>query len=195
MYPSAHCELYHHNPLQLLIATILSAQCTDKRVNQVTPALFDRFPDAQAFAKAPIGDLEELIRTTGFFRNKAKNIKACCTAIVEKHHGKVPGTMEELTALGGVGRKTANVVLGNAFGVPGMVVDTHVKRIAKLLGLTKNTDPVKIEQDLMKIIPRKEWTQFGHNLIFHGRRICKARNPNCPECKLAPICPSANVPG
>ena len=195
MYPSAHCELYHDTPLQLLVATILSAQCTDKRVNLVTPALFERFPDAQAFAKAPIGDLEELIRTTGFFRNKAKNIKACCTAIVEKHHGKVPSTMEELTALGGVGRKTANVVLGNAFGVPGMVVDTHVKRIAKLLGLTQNTDPVKVEQDLMKMIPQKEWTQFGHNLIFHGRRVCKARTPNCPECNLAPLCPSANVPG
>lgn len=193
MYPAAHCELHHETPLQLLIATILSAQCTDKRVNQVTPALFEKFPDARAFAKAPLADLEDMIRTTGFFRNKAKNIIACCQAIVERHGGEVPKTMEELTALGGVGRKTANVVLGNAFGIPGMVVDTHVKRITKLLGLTKNTDPGKVEQDLMKVIPREEWTQFAHNLIFHGRRICKARTPNCFECDLSSLCPSSRV--
>jgi endonuclease-3 len=192
IYPDAHCELDHANPLQLLIATILSAQCTDKRVNLVTPALFARCRSAANFSQISQEDLEELIQTTGFFRSKAKNIRACCTDLVEKHGGEVPQTMPELTALAGVGRKTANVVLGNAFGInEGVVVDTHVQRLSYRLGLTKNTDPVKIETDLAKAVPRRYWTLWSHWLIFHGRRRCYARNPDCAGCELQQICPSA----
>jgi endonuclease-3 len=191
-YPDAHCELDHGDALQLLIATILSAQCTDKRVNLVTPALFARCPTAQAYLDLPVEELERLIQSAGFYRAKAKSIRGCCTALVEKHGGKVPATMEELTALSGVGRKTANVVLGNAFDINvGVVVDTHVQRLSQRLGLTKQTDPVKIEQDLMKLVPQSKWTLFSHWLIFHGRRRCFARNPDCEGCELQKLCPSA----
>jgi endonuclease-3 len=193
LYPDAHCALHYDDPLQLLIATILSAQCTDIRVNLVTPALFARFPDARAFAEADIGELEKAIQSTGFFRNKARNIKACCQILVDKHGGQVPATMEDLIPLPGIGRKTANVILGNAFGVPGITVDTHVGRLSRRLGLTAAEDPVKVERDLMALIPRKEWTMFSHRLIFHGRRVCFARKPNCSECALAPHCPKIGV--
>jgi endonuclease-3 len=192
-YPDAHCALHYQNPLQLLIATILSAQCTDVRVNMVTPALFRRYPDAASFAAADQAELEKAIQSTGFFRNKARNIIACCKKIVEEHGSEVPGTMEELVALPGIGRKTANVVLGNAFGVPGITVDTHVNRLSCRLGLTKNTDPEKIEQDLMQLIPDKEWTMFSHRMIFHGRQVCFARKPNCPGCTLKDVCPKIGV--
>jgi endonuclease-3 len=193
-YPDAHCELNHSNPLELLVATILSAQCTDKRVNLVTPGLFRKYPSAKAYAEADIRELENDIRTTGFYRNKAKNIKACCLALVEKHGGKVPATLEELVELDGVGRKTANVVLGNAFNKSeGVVVDTHVTRLSRRLGLTKETDPVKIEQDLMKLLPRKQWTLFSHWLIWHGRRRCNARKPDCAGCEIKTVCPSIGV--
>ncbi len=165
VYPEAPCALAFADPLQLLVATILSAQCTDARVNRVTPALFARYPDAAAFADADRAELERLIQSTGFFRNKARNIQLCCSRIVEKHGGQVPATMEELTSLPGVGRKTANVVLGNAFAVPGIPVDTHVGRLSRRMGLTVHADPVKIERDLMALIPRKEWTMFGHRMI------------------------------
>jgi len=196
-YPAAHCELNYRNPLELLIATILSAQCTDKRVNLVTPALFACCPTARAYAEIEPAELERLIQSTGFFRAKAKNIRACCAGLVEKHAGHVPTSMEELTALAGVGRKTANVVLGNAFGIDaGVVVDTHVRRLSNRLALTKQTHPVKIEQDLMKLIPREKWTLFSHWLIWHGRRRCFARNPDCAGCEVRPLCPSAfKVPG
>jgi endonuclease-3 len=191
-YPNAHCELNFSNPLELLIATILSAQCTDKRVNLVTADLFKKYRSAADFANADLAQLEQAIKTTGFFRNKAKNIKACCAALVEKHGGEVPHTMEELTALGGVGRKTANVVLGNAFGINvGVVVDTHISRLSQRLGLTKHTDPEKIEQDLMPLVPREQWTLFSHWLIWHGRRRCDARKPDCAGCEIAKLCPSA----
>jgi len=193
LYPDAQCALRHENPLQLLVATILSAQCTDVRVNMVTPALFARFRDARAFADAEPGELETAIQSTGFFRNKAKNIIACCKEIVDKHGGQVPGTMEELVQLPGVGRKTANVVLGNAFDVPGITVDTHVQRLSRRLGLTRETDPVKIEQDLMKIVPQTEWTNFSHAMIFHGRQVCYARKPKCSECGIARYCPKIGV--
>lgn len=193
-YPDAHCELNHSNPLQLLIATILSAQCTDKRVNQVTPALFAQYPTAADFACAPSAELEKAIQSTGFFRNKTKSIKACCQSIIQHHGGRVPDTMEELTALGGVGRKTANVVLGNAFRKNiGIVVDTHVARLSFRLDLTRQNDPVKIETDLMKLVPRDDWTLFSHLLIFHGRRRCLARNPDCPRCEVLPLCPRLGV--
>jgi len=188
LYPDAKCALDHENPLQLLIATILSAQCTDVRVNMVTPALFARYPDAAAFANADVGELETAIQSTGFFRNKAKNIMACCKLIVEKHGGKVPGTMAELVVLPGVGRKTANVILGNAFDVPGIPVDTHVNRLSRRMGLTEETDPVKIEHDLGRLIPKKDWTLFGHRMIFHGRQVCHARKPLCEQCTLAEVC-------
>ena len=182
----------HANALQLLVATILSAQCTDKRVNMVTPILFRRCRSARDFATIPAEDLEEIIQSTGFFRSKVKSIRACCQAIVDRHGGEVPATMPELTALAGVGRKTANVVLGNAFGInEGIVVDTHVQRLSRRLGLTKQLDPVKIEEDLMKIIPRESWAIFAHWLIFHGRRRCFARNPDCEGCELQERCPSA----
>src|SRR5579885_1839407 len=195
LYPDAHCALHHANPLQLLVATILSAQCTDARVNLVTPALFARFPDAASFAEVEQGELERHIRSTGFFRNKARNIIACCKQLVERHGGEVPATMEELTALPGIGRKTANVILGTAFGMPGIPVDTHVARLSRRLGLTKHTDPVKIERDLMELVPAKEWTMLGHRLIFHGRQVCFARKPNCAGCTLAGFCPKVGVKG
>jgi endonuclease-3 len=193
LYPEATTALRHENPLQLLVATILSAQCTDERVNQVTPGLFRRFPDAAALASAARDDLEEMIRSTGFFRNKAKAIQACCADIVTKHGGEVPRSLEALTALHGVGRKTANVVLGNAHGIPGIVVDTHVQRLARRLGLTTERDAVKIEFALMPIIPRERWTVFSHWLILHGRRVCVARKPRCSVCPLLPHCPRTGV--
>jgi endonuclease-3 len=192
VYPDAHCELTFSNPLQLLVATILSAQCTDKRVNMVTPALFAKYTTARAFADAPQEAIEKAIQSTGFFRNKAKAIRTACADIVAKHGGEVPDTMEALHALHGVGRKTANVVLGNAFGKSeGVVVDTHVTRLSNRLGLTKNSDPEKIERDLMKLIPREHWTDFSHWLIWHGRRRCYARKPDCANCEVQELCPSA----
>jgi endonuclease-3 len=193
LYPDAECALRHDNPLQLLVATILSAQCTDARVNLITPALFARFPDALAFAAAELPELEKAIQSTGFYRNKARNIKACCQSLMERHGGRVPGTMEELVPLAGVGRKTANVVLGNAFGVPGITVDTHVGRLSRRLGLTTETDPEKVERDLMGQVPRKDWTAFSHRLILHGRQVCHARKPNCAACTLARVCPKVGV--
>jgi endonuclease-3 len=193
-YPDAHCELDFSNPLELLVATILSAQCTDKRVNLVTAQLFKKYRTAADYAQAAPAQFEREIQSTGFYRNKAKNILACCRAIVENHGGKVPGTMEELVALDGVGRKTANVVLGNAFGVnSGIVVDTHVARLAQRLGITSEKDPVKIEQDLMALVPREQWTLFSHLLIWHGRRRCYARNPDCPNCEVRDHCPRIGV--
>jgi endonuclease-3 len=193
-YPNAHCELEHETPLQLLVATILSAQCTDKRVNMVTPALFAKYPTAQALAAAPLADVEALVKTTGFFRNKAKNIVAMAQALVADHGGGVPRTMDELTRLPGVGRKTANVVLGNAFGEnEGIVVDTHVARLSARLGLTTETDAVKIEQALMPLVPREEWTMLSHLFIAHGRTICDARKPKCGACGLSDVCPSARL--
>jgi len=189
-YPDAKIPLTHRNPLELLIATILSAQCTDERVNKVTPELFKRYKTAKDLAAARQRDVEEIIRSTGFYKNKAKNIIACAKMIEEKYGGKVPSTMEELTSLPGVGRKTANVVLGGSFGVPGIVVDTHVKRLAGRLGLTKEKDPEKIEMDLMRIVPEEEWSRFSLLLIFHGRNVCMARRPKCRECRIAVYCPS-----
>ena len=191
-YPEAECELVHHDALELAVATILSAQCTDKRVNIVTPALFARFPDAPALAAADQQDVEALIRSTGFFRNKAKNIIGMARALIERHGGEVPRTMDELVALPGIGRKTANVILGNAFGLSeGVVVDTHVARLSARLGLTRETDPVKIERALMALFPRSSWTLLSHLLIWHGRRVCDAKRPRCPDCVLRRICPSA----
>src|SRR6266478_3856278 len=193
-YPDAHCELHYSNPLELLIATILSAQCTDKRVNLVTAQVFKKYRSAVDYANADVGQLEQEIKSTGFFRNKAKSIKTCCKNIVEKHGGEVPRTMEELIELGGVGRKTANVVLGNAFNVnTGVVVDTHVARLSFRLGLTRAQDAGKIEQELMTLVPQKEWTMFSHWLIWHGRRRCYARNPDCPNCEILNLCPRIGV--
>ena len=192
VYPNAYCELVFSNPLQLLIATVLSAQCTDKRVNLVTQTLFAHYRTAADFAHASQEELEEAIRSTGFFRNKAKNIRALAAALIERHAGQVPADMAALTALPGVGRKTANVVLGNAFGLnEGVVVDTHVTRLAFRLGLTKETTPEKIEADLMALVPSEEWTNFSHWLIWHGRRRCTARNPDCAGCEVQKLCPSA----
>jgi endonuclease-3 len=189
-YPDAHCELNFNNPLQLLIATILSAQCTDKRVNLVTAELFAKYQSAQDFAHADLADLEAAVKTTGFFRNKAKNIQDCCRTLVGQHGGGVPRTMDELTALDGVGRKTANVVLGNAFNLNvGIVVDTHVTRLAHRLGLTQASDAVNIEQALLPLVPRQQWTLFSHWLIWHGRRRCGARKPDCAGCEIAKLCP------
>ena len=194
VYPNAHCELNFSNPLQLLVATILSAQCTDKRVNLVTAELFKKYKTAKDFAAAPLAEVEEAVKTTGFFRNKAKNIKACCAALVEKFGGEVPRTMDELHALAGVGRKTANVVLGNAFGINvGVVVDTHVTRLCNRLGLVKGTDAVKIERELMKLVPQSDWTDFSHWLIWHGRRRCAARKPDCTSCEIKNLCPQIGV--
>ncbi len=194
-YPDAHCELDHANPLQLLIATILSAQCTDKRVNIVTEQLFKKYRSAADFANADLAELEREVQTTGFFRNKARSIKTCCQAIVERHGGQVPDSMEELTELGGVGRKTANVVLGNAFNINvGIVVDTHVARLARRLGLVNVDDPAKIERQLMQIVPRDQWALFSHLLIWHGRRRCFARKPDCPGCEVKRLCPRVGVP-
>jgi endonuclease-3 len=193
LYPDAKCALEYANPLQLLIATILSAQCTDVRVNKVTPTLFARYADAQAFADADQTELETLIQSTGFFRNKARNIRACCQTIAEKHGGEVPRTMDELVPLPGVGRKTANVILGNAFDVPGIPVDTHVGRLSRRMGLTEHDDPVKVESDLMALVPKAEWTMFGHRMIFHGRQVCQSRKPKCAGCALKEICPMIGV--
>ncbi len=191
VYPDAHCELDFKTPLQLLVATILSAQCTDKRVNMVTPALFARYRTAADYARAKPAELEKAIQSTGFFRNKTKSIRAATAAIEKKHGGKVPQTMAELHALPGVGRKTANVVLGNAFHKnEGIVVDTHVARLSQRLGLTTQQDPEKIERDLMKLIPQKQWTNWSHWLIWHGRRRCFARKPDCENCELFRLCPS-----
>lgn len=191
LFPEPACGLVFKNPFQLLVATILSAQCTDKQVNKVTPCLFAKYPDAKAMAEAPLDDIENIIHSTGFFKNKAKNIKNASIGIMESFGGQIPDNMEQLTTLAGVGRKTANVVLGNAFGIPGMVVDTHVKRISNRFGLTKNSDPEKIEQDLMKIIPKEEWTLFSHRLVLFGRSVCDAKKPCCGECKVKDICPAA----
>jgi endonuclease-3 len=193
-YPGAHCELNFSNPLELLIATILSAQCTDKRVNIVTENLFKKYRSAADFAKADLSELEQAVKMAGFYRNKAKNIKAAAQSIVEKHGGEVPRTMEELIELGGVGRKTANVVLGNAFDTNvGVVVDTHVARLSLRLGLTGETDPVRIEQILMKLVPQEQWTLFSHLLIWHGRRRCFARKPDCGHCEVLKLCPRVGV--
>jgi endonuclease-3 len=189
-YPDAHCELIHNSPLELLVATILSAQCTDKQVNIVTATLFKKYRSAADFATADPAQLEGDIRRIGLYRNKAKNIQACCRALVDRHGGKVPRTMEELTALAGVGRKTANVVLGNAFGINlGIVVDTHVARLSARLGLTRETTPEKIEPALMKLVPRPDWAMLSHWLIWHGRRRCFARNPDCAGCEIRMLCP------
>lgn len=190
-YPQAHCTLDFRSPLELLVSTVLSAQCTDERVNQVTPALFKKYPSAKAFAEAPLEELEADIKSTGFYHNKAKNIKACCSLLVERFKGEVPAEMEALTALPGIGRKTANVILGNVFQIPGLVVDTHVSRVSQRLGLTSQKDPEKIERDLMEIIPRERWIKFSHQLILHGRRICQARKPQMDACPLRPWCDHA----
>jgi endonuclease-3 len=193
-YPESRCSLNFESPLQLLVATVLAAQCTDERVNQATPALFRRCPTAHHYAEIPITELEELVRTTGFYRNKARSVQNLGRTLVAGHGGEVPATMDELKALPGVGRKTANVVLGNAFGKnEGVVVDTHVQRLSRRLGLTGETDPEKIERDLIPLIPREDWTLWSHLLIDHGRKVCKARKPECPVCFLADLCPSAEV--
>ncbi len=190
-YPNAICELKHENPFQLVISTILSAQCTDVRVNQVTAKLYKKYPDANAFAHANPAELEQEIRPTGFFRNKTKSVMGASKAIVENFGGQVPRTMEEMLSLPGVARKTANVVLGTAYGIPsGVVVDTHVLRLARRLELTKHTEPKNVEQDLMKILPQDKWIQFSHQLIWHGRRVCVARSPRCIDCNLEPLCHS-----
>jgi len=193
-YPGARIALNFKDPLELLISTILSAQCTDVRVNMVTKDLFKEYKSAADWAGADLKQIEAGIRSTGFFHNKALNIKGACTRIVEKYDGKVPGTMEELLTLSGVGRKTANCVLGDAFGIPGITCDTHVIRLSRRLGLSENSDPVKLEFDLAEIVPKKNWTAFSHLVITHGRNICKARKPNCPECPIAKHCRSANNP-
>lgn len=191
-YPDAQCELNFESPLELLVATVLSAQCTDERVNMVTPELFAAYPDAKAYAEADLEDLQEVIRSTGFFRNKSKNLQNACRRIVEEYGGEVPDTMEELVKLPGVARKTANVVLGNAYNVAeGIAVDTHVKRLANRLALSSETTPEKIERDLMDLAPRDAWTDVSHLLIFHGRRVCSAKKPDCAACTISHLCPSA----
>jgi endonuclease III len=195
LYPNAPCTLNYATPVQLLVATILSAQCTDERVNLVTPALFGQFPDAEALAKAEPVEIENLIRSTGFYRNKAKNIQAACRILVAEYGGQVPPSMEQLLRLPGVARKTANVVLAHAFGInAGVTVDTHVKRLSYRLGLTKNTDPIHIERDLIRLLPSDDWENFSIRIIYHGRAICKARNPACQACLLSDLCPSADLP-
>jgi len=194
LYPDSWCALVHRNAYELTVATILSAQCTDVRVNMVTPELFRRFPDVYALAAASLSEVEELIRSTGFFRSKAKNLVAMASQVVEQHEGQIPKDLEALTKLSGVGRKTANVVLGTAFGIAsGVVVDTHVKRLSFRLGLTKSKDPIVIERDLMKSVPSKEWVNLSHRMIEHGRRVCLAIRPRCSECELASICPKIGV--
>lgn len=194
MYPEARCELSHRNAYELLVATILSAQCTDARVNQVTPAFFARFPNAHALAQASQEEVEELIKSTGFYRNKAKALLGMAKALVERHGGEVPRDMEAMVKLPGVGRKTANVVLGTAYGLAtGIVVDTHVARVSQRLGLTTAQDPEKIEQDLMALFPKDQWVALSHRLILHGRYVCKARKPACSSCRLAEICPRVGV--
>lgn len=196
-YPDAKVALHHKNPFELLIATIMSAQCTDVRVNIVTKDLFKKYKSPADFIKVENSEIEEDIRSTGFYRNKAKNIKSCCLMLIENFDGKVPSTLKELTSLPGVGRKTANVILGNAFDTPGITCDTHVIRLSRRLGLSEKTDPVKLEFDLMEIVPKRKWggwTMFSHLIIWHGRIICKARKPDCPICPIAKHCPSANKP-
>jgi endonuclease-3 len=194
-YPDAHCELNFATPYQLLVATILSAQCTDVRVNQVTPALFARWPDAPALARATPSELEAVIRPTGFFRNKARNLIGMAQGVTADHRGRVPATMDELRSLPGVGRKTANVVLGNAFGTSeGITVDTHVLRLGRLLGLVRSADPERVEDELMAIVPRADWALVSHLLIWHGRRVCIANRPHCDDCVLSKLCPSAFKP-
>ncbi len=188
LYPKARCSLDFKDPLQLLVSTILSAQCTDERVNQVTPSLFKNYPDAKAYAEASLEELEEAVRSTGFFRNKAKSIQACCRILHERFGGEVPASLDMLVELPGIGRKTANVILGNSFGIPGIVVDTHVGRVTQRLGLTQHKDPEKIEFDLMAILPRDHWVKFCHQIILHGRQICQARKPRCEICPLRPHC-------
>ncbi len=188
-YPKAKTALTHKNPLQLLVATILSAQCTDVRVNMVTPVLFKKYKTARDFSEAKKSELEKIIRSTGFYKAKAKNIVGCCKGLVDLHGGKVPKSLDEMMKLPGVGRKTANVVLGSVWNIPGVVVDTHVKRLAFRMGLTKNTDPEKIEQDVMKILPERDWNDFSTCLIYHGRQVCNARKPACGRCVLAKVCP------
>ncbi|HET7585708.1 MAG TPA: endonuclease III [Gemmatimonadaceae bacterium] len=193
-YPDAQCSLTHADPYQLLVATILSAQCTDARVNMVTPALFARYPDAHALADADQEELERIIQSTGFFRSKARNLIGMARAVTERHGGSIPATMEELVALPGVGRKTANVLLGNAFGIDeGIVVDTHVTRLSQRLGLTQHTDAIRIEQDLIALVPRSRWTLVPHLFIDHGRAVCIARAPRCTQCVVADLCPSARL--
>lgn len=192
IYPEVKPQLHFRNPFELLIATILSSQCTDKQVNRVTPRLFHQLKSPQDFLRAPLEEIEALIRSTGFYRNKAKNIKACCLVLLETHGGRVPDRLNELVELPGVGRKTANVVLGAAFGIPGVVVDTHVKRITGRLGLTEHTDPVKIEYDLMAIVPKRSWNTLGLHLIHFGRDVCHARKPACPDCPLKRLCSYPN---
>lgn len=194
-YPDAHCELDFRDPFELAVATILSAQCTDARVNMVTPELFRRWPDAAALAGAERAELEQVIRSTGFYRAKANNLLGFARGVVEDHGGEVPGRLEDLVALPGVGRKTANVVLGNAFGVPGLTVDTHFGRLVRRLGLTEQEDPVRVERELMDIIERREWTWFSHRLIFHGRRVCHSRRAACGACLLAGDCPAFGLAG
>lgn len=195
-YPDATCALNHSTPFELLVATILSAQCTDERVNIVTSTLFRKYPSVADFAAADPAELEQDINSINFFRNKAKSILTTARLVLEKHNSELPQTLEELTQLAGVGRKTANVVLGTAFGIPtGVVVDTHVGRLTQLLGLTKNKDAEKIEKDLIQLLPKKEWIDFSHRLIWHGRRVCKARKPNCAECSLESLCPSSSLKG
>jgi endonuclease-3 len=194
LYPDATCTLDYQTPVQLLVATMLSAQCTDERVNIVTPALFERFPDAATLAKADTDELENLIRSTGFYRNKARNIKGACQLLIEKFNGKVPKRMEELLELPGVARKTANVVLAHAYDIHmGVTVDTHVKRLSQRLGLTKHTNPVKIERDLMQLLPQPDWENWSIRLVYHGRAVCTARKPMCYDCQLSDLCPSAII--
>lgn len=194
LYPDAKCTLNYETPVQLLVATMLSAQCTDERVNLVTPALFASYPDAAALANAEIEELERLVRSTGFYRNKAKNIKAACRILVTEYAGKVPKQMEQLLGLPGVARKTANVVLAHAYGInQGVTVDTHVKRLSQRLGLTEETDPVRIERDLIRLLPQPDWENWSIRLIYHGRAVCKARKPECEVCALADLCPSAQL--
>lgn len=195
LYPDAHCELDYRNPYELAVATILSAQCTDKRVNIVTPELFRRWPDAGALSRAPREEIEQVIQSTGFYRNKAKSLSGFATQVMERHGGEVPADMDALVVLPGIGRKTANVVLGNAFGInEGVVVDTHVQRLSRRFGLTKESDPVKVERALIPLFPRESWTMLSHLMIWHGRRTCDARKPKCNDCALAEICPSAELP-
>ncbi len=193
LYKGADCTLNYQNALQLLISTQLAAQCTDARVNLVTPALFEKYPDVYAFANADELELREDIRSTGFFRNKAKNIIGCCKTLIDKFGGEVPQTMEELLSLPGVGRKTANLVLGDFFGIPGIVVDTHATRLSNRMGFTANKDPYKIELDLQKLLPKENWSQFCHYLVFHGREYCDARSPRCSDCPIAHLCPKIGV--
>jgi endonuclease-3 len=194
LYPSATCTLNYETPVQLLVATILSAQCTDERVNQVTPELFRRFPDAVSLASANLEDIENIVRSTGFYRNKAKNIQAACRMITQEFGGQVPKRMEELLKLPGVARKTANVVLAHAYDIhAGVTVDTHVKRLSNRLGLTEHTDPIRIERDLMRLLPQEDWEHWSIRLIYHGRAICQARKPLCDDCILADLCPSAQL--